>query len=463
MSPGCGADESFRPKFPFSILHLPDNIHVTRVERNKLQKGAGKRSVSEAWPMKFQRQGSRPGGAIFSRPSCHCDKIQRPLGFLESLMTKRSPWGLIAAILLAAGTMTAQDTKYPPQGEQIPGPDYYDESEHCCYSAGQPRSREEIAREWLADVEHWRLEHLIRMGYDGVEYARPELRWTQSSFIQPQMMIEDRFFFDPVEGRYTVDRYLDDLEKRYDGIDSVLIWHTYPNIGIDNRNQYDLLRDMPGGVEALRRAIEDFHRRGVRVLFPVMLWDQGTRDVGERNWDARARGLSAVGADGLNGDTLGGVPRAFRIASDKSGHPLALEPEGGPADEALAWNNLTWGYWKFPFVPMISKYKWLETRHMVNVCDRWARDKTNNLQYAFFNGVGYESWENIWGIWNGIDDRDAEALRRVAKIERAFADVLVGPGWEPHAPTLRWGAFASKLPGKGRVLWTLVNRNEYGL
>ncbi len=100
---------------------------------------------------------------------------------------------------------------------------------------------------------------------------------------------------------------------------------------------------------------------------------------------------------------------------------------------------------------------------MVNVCDRWARDKTDDLQYAFFNGVGYESWENIWGIWNGIDDRDAEALRRVAKIERAFADVLVSPGWEPHAPTLHWGAFASKFPGKGLVLWTLVNRNEYGL
>jgi type I site-specific restriction-modification system R (restriction) subunit len=42
--------------------------------------------------------------------------------------------------------------------------------------------------------------------------------------------------------------------------------------------------------------------------------------------------------------------------------------------------------------------------------DRWNRDKTDNLQYAFFNGVGYESWENVWGIWNGITPRDAEAL-----------------------------------------------------
>ena len=299
------------------------------------------------------------------------------------------------------------------------------------------------------------------MGYNNSEYARPELNWTQSSFIQPQMMIEDRYFYDPVAGRYTVDRYLDDLEKRYGGIDSVLIWHTYPNIGIDNRNQYDLLRDMPGGVSALRRMVEDFHRRGVRVLFPVMLWDQGTRDPETSNWEATARAMAEIGADGINGDTLGDVPRAFRVASDKLGHPLALEPESGPADEALGWNNLTWGYWKYPFVPMISRYKWLETRHMVNVCERWARNKVDNLQYAFFNGVGYESWENIWGIWNQIDPRDSEALRRIAKLERAFADLLVSSGWEPHTPTLRYGLFASKFPGPSETLWTLVNRNEY--
>jgi hypothetical protein len=32
--------------------------------------------------------------------------------------------------------------------------------------------------------------------------------------MQPQMMIEDRYFYDPVAQKYTVDRYLDDLEKR---------------------------------------------------------------------------------------------------------------------------------------------------------------------------------------------------------------------------------------------------------
>jgi formylglycine-generating enzyme required for sulfatase activity len=372
-------------------------------------------------------------------------------------------WILVLVLTLPI-LLSAQDTKFPPQGEQIPGPSgYIDRDSHCCWGFDGSEYSLQSFKQWITDVTRYRRERLIRMGYNGEQYDRPGLKWAQSSFIQPQMMMQDRFFYDPVAGKYTVDRYLDDLVKRYGGIDSVLIWHTYPNIGIDNRNQYDWLRDMPGGIPGVRAMIEDFHRRGVRVLFPVMLWDQGTRPEGVPNWEATARLLAEVGADGVNGDTLDELPLAFRQASDATGHPLVFEPEGAPQNpaEALAWNNMSWGYWKYPFEPMISLYKWLEPRHMVNVCDRWNRDKTDNLQFAFFNGVGYESWENIWSIWNQITPRDAEALRRVATIERATAEFLVSAGWEPFTPVLRYGVFASKFPEGGRTLWTFINRNEF--
>ena len=336
----------------------------------------------------------------------------------------------------------AQDTKYKPDGQQIPG----------------PPTKADTA-EWLHEVRAWRYEERTRAGLDDELYRRPALLWTQKSFMQPQSMIEDRYFYDPATRRYTVDRYLDDLDKRYGGIDSILLWPVYPNIGIDNRNQFDLLRDMPGGTAALRQMIADFHRRGVRVLFPTMPWDVGTREEPLAPPATLARLMAEIGADGVNGDTFAGVPRAYRAASDATGHPLAFEPEGYPSsDEMLNWDSLSWGYWKYPDIPSISRGKWLEPRHMVNVCDRWNKDKTNNLQAAFFNGVGYETWENIWGIWNGITERDAEAIRRIAAIERQFPEFLVSPDWEPHTPTVQERVYASRWPLKQRTLWTVVNK-----
>ena len=353
----------------------------------------------------------------------------------------------------------AQDSKFRPNNQQIPVPDCL--SIKGLLDSGYKPCTAEDQQLWLKDITHWRDERRIRIGYNGSRYEMPELAWTQSSFMQPQMMVQDRFFYDPVAGKYTVDHYLDDLQKRYGGIDAVLIWPTYPNMGIDNRNQHDMIRCMPGGVAGLRQVIADFHKRGVRVLFPMMMWDQGTRQAAKPWTEEIAELMKELGADGINGDTQDGVPLAFSLAADKTGHPLAFEPEGGPSDEALAWNVMTWGQYQYPFTPLVDRYKWLEPRHMVNISDRWNRNKTNNLQFAFFNGIGWESWENIWGIWNGITPRDGEATRRVASLERAIAEYLVSRDWEPMYPMLRYGVFASRWPLNGRTVWTIVNRNEY--
>jgi formylglycine-generating enzyme required for sulfatase activity len=321
---------------------------------------------------------------------------------------------------------------------------------------------------WLADIAHWRSERRIRIAYDGSRYGLPALKWAQSSYMQPQMMVHDRYFFDPTTGKYTVDRYLDDLDKRYGGIDAVLIWATYPNMGVDDRNQLQMVESMPGGVDGVRQMVADFHRRGVRVLFPLMMWDQGTHPppAGPETaaWpDAIAALMKEINADGVNGDTQDGVPLGFSLAAEKIGHPLAFEPEDSPSDEALAWNVMNWGQYTFPFIPMVDKFKWIETRHMANISDRWNPDKTDDLQYAFFNGIGWESWENVWGIWIGINPRDGEATRRVATIERGIAPFLVSPGWEPLYPMRTYGVYASRWPLGDQTVWTIVNRNAYNV
>ena len=72
---------------------------------------------------------------------------------------------------------------------------------------------------------------------------------------------------------------------RYGGIDSVLLWQGYPNLGLDDRNQFQLLESLPGGLEGLRGFISkvmesnncifvfQLQAAGVRVLLPYLPWD----------------------------------------------------------------------------------------------------------------------------------------------------------------------------------------------
>jgi hypothetical protein len=101
----------------------------------------------------------------------------------------------------------------------------------------------------------------------------------------------------------------------------------------------------------------------------MMMSDQGTRDPAMPWPQAIAELMKSVDADGINGNRQDGVPLAFSLAAEKIGHPLAFEPKGSPSDEALAWNVMGWGQYKFPSVPEVDRFKWLEARHMVNISD----------------------------------------------------------------------------------------------
>ncbi|HEY1482693.1 MAG TPA: hypothetical protein VGF19_08230, partial [Candidatus Acidoferrum sp.] len=320
---------------------------------------------------------------------------------------------------------------------------------------------------WLAGLQSWRAERLRTLRFDDADYQRAELAWTQRVFSQVQLLVWDRSIYDPETGKYTPEKFLTETESRIGPIDAVLLWHVYPNIGVDDRNQFDLLRDLPGGLPAVKNLVDEFHRHHVKVFFPILAWDSGTREESTAPFIALTQLLKEIGADGINFDTLESVPAEFRAASGNAQHPLALEPQFEIRDESLAWSTLGWNDWvtwedvPYPFVPMVNKSRWLEPRHMVNVTDRFTRDKTDSLQHAFFNGVGYATLENLWGFWYPMTPHDAEALLRFTRIERAFAENLVSADWQPHTATLQAGVFASKFPGASRTLWTMVNRNEY--
>jgi iron(II)-dependent oxidoreductase len=373
---------------------------------------------------------------------------------------------LFSAILLACVAFSAEwkprhPLVLPPGAPDLGVPAAPD----AVFLAG-PKASEE-SEKWRAGIKQWRKDRWAEFHYQGSLYERPELAWTQRVFSQCQLLVWDRSFYDPEKRQYTVDTFLAGIERRIGPIDAVLIWPGYPNLGADERNQFELLRDLPGGLPALRQVVEQFHRRGVRVMFPILAWDSGTRDEGAPPSTVFPQLLKQIGADGINFDTLESAPKDFRTSSDAIGHPLALEPQFAVHDESLAWSNISWNDWvtwedvAYPFVPMVSKAKWLEPRHTVNVTDRFTRDKTDSLQHAFFNGEGYATLENLWGFWFSMTPRDAETVLRITKIERAFPENLTSAEWEPHVPTLQAGVFASTFPTANSTLWTIVNRNEY--
>lgn len=334
-------------------------------------------------------------------------------------------------------------------------------------------SKQESFDAWRQDWESWRRMELRANRYDGKDacdvYNIPRTQWTQRNFVQTLLMLNDRAIYDREKDEYTVDKYVDAMEARVGKLDSVLIWSSYPNIGIDNRNQWDLIRTLPGDTQGVKALVKQFQQRGVRVIITYNPWDTATRD--ERGLESTVRMYNAdivtltrviheLQADGFNGDTMYGVPKSFYNCSD----PLIATPEGGVPTADLSNNPISWGYFLgYANFPPVSRAKFLEPRHMVQVCARWSQNKMVELQAAFFNGIGYVLWENVWGIWNAMTEREDQAAKQIFTIMRKFAFATTSAQWRPYAFGSRVEkVYASEFPAveHGGWFYTVISSSD---
>ncbi|MGD1042696.1 MAG: formylglycine-generating enzyme family protein, partial [Sedimentisphaerales bacterium] len=254
-------------------------------------------------------------------------------------------------------------------------------------------------------------------------YDREDLRWMSSDFTCRMCMTYDADFYDPSKDEYLIDSVLADGVKEFGGYDSIVLWHAYPRLGIDERNQFDFYRDMPGGLARIKTMVDRCHSKNVRVFIDYNPWDTGTRREAKSDYELLAEVIAAIDADGVFLDTLSEGSEKLRSVLDKAKPGIAIVSEGHPPVEQLAICSGSWGQWlDEPEKPGILKLKWVEPRHMQYQIRRWDRDRSDEVEIAFFNGSGMLVWENIFGTYNPWNFRDRQNWKKANLILHFFAD-----------------------------------------
>jgi formylglycine-generating enzyme required for sulfatase activity len=323
-----------------------------------------------------------------------------------------------------------------------------------------PENREDwpAFRQQLAE---WRTATRRQLGYSDALYRRPEFQWVSSCFSCCFLMVCDEQFYDPKSGQYRVAKFLEHGRREFGGYDAVVLWHAYPRIGTDDRNQFDFYRDMPGGILGLRRVIQEFHAQRVKVFLDYNPWDTSTRREGKDDLDVLATMVQAVDADGLFLDTMDQGAEAFRAKLDAVRPGVVLEGEIALPVDRICDHHLSWAQWfQDSKVPGVLGNKWFERRHLQHQIKRWDTDHTGELHAAWMNGSGMMVWENVFGSWMGWSPRDRSILRSMLPIQRRYAHVFAGEDWTPLVPTQQSDLYASRWESEGLRLWTLVNRSD---
>ncbi|HYW95519.1 MAG TPA: SUMF1/EgtB/PvdO family nonheme iron enzyme, partial [Bacteroidales bacterium] len=300
--------------------------------------------------------------------------------------------------------------------------------------------------------------------------VRPGLEWTNRNYVMGFAFIWDRDFRDPVKGEYTVDEFCQKRKEAFGGLQSVVLWHSYPNIGVDEKNQFDFFRAMPGGMEGLRKVVAGFHRNGVKVFITYNPWDLDTRRPQYNDFKELALALKDCDADGVYLDTwksskgvisIFSIEESIRDEARKLGKTVAFTTEILPQyKDMIGKDALTssWGQEIHPFhYTDLSLIKWIMPSHKQYFIKRMARDRKRMMAHAWINGQGIQIWEDIFGTMNPWKAKDRKALRRMNAIWKAFGEMYLTDNWQPFIPLDNPNVIASAWTVDGKTIWNFVD------
>jgi hypothetical protein len=311
---------------------------------------------------------------------------------------------------------------------------------------------------WREDLAAWREEARERFAYSGAAYEFEGTQWARSAYAVAQVWLWDERLFNHERQEFTVDAFLDAVADQ-GGLDGIVLWHAYPVIGIDDRNQFDFYRDVPG----LDAVIARLHERGLRVFVDYNPWDTGTRRASRDDAGELAALVSGLGVDGVFLDTMKEGDAPLIRALQEATPPQVLEGESRVSNQRIEDHQLSWAQWFADSkAPGVMRAHWYERRHMMHSTRRWNRDHSDELQSAWMNGTGMLVWDTVFGVWVGWNERDKATLRKMLRVQRAFSDLLVEGDWSPlegaTAEAIDSGVYVSRWSMEGATLWTIVNR-----
>ncbi|MEU8222502.1 SUMF1/EgtB/PvdO family nonheme iron enzyme [Kribbella sp. NPDC048915] len=326
---------------------------------------------------------------------------------------------------------------------------------------GAPDDPSDLPR-WRAKLAEWRFGAFERTRYDGSHYDDPGRAWTQTAYSVALVWLWDDLLYDVDTGRFTPEKFVEHGVAEFGGYDAIVLWHAYPVIGIDDRNQFDFYRDVPG----LRELVDDLHRLGLKVFFDYNPWDVGTRRAERSDAEEFAALVRDYAVDGAFLDTLKEGDPKFTRALQQANPSIALEGESRLPMARIGDHALSWAQWFADTeAPGVLRAHLFERRHMMHHTRRWNRDHSDELQSAWVNGVGMLVWESVFSAWVGWNARDRATLRRMVAAQRAFAPVLINGDWIQLTPEIPekardHGVYGSRFDLADITFWTLINRHD---
>ena len=298
---------------------------------------------------------------------------------------------------------------------------------------------------WLYDLEK----------FDNALYERDDLRWIRNSYLLLLQFAWDHTYYDALSGNTAFDSFVAEHDQVLGGYEAYMIWPTWPRLGLDQRNQWDMYRDLPGGLAELRRQSDVMHRRGGRYFLSYNPWDESTRH--EDHVKGMEKLLKGTDADGVVLDTWGESSREFQAAADRVEPGIILYSEGMAVPKDMPGIVAGRVHDALYLPPPLNLNKLIKPDIAIFRVIQLAEGRIHReTAVSFFNGYGVEL--NIMRPgrpdWTG---EEFAYLGRTTKILRENSSAFLSPSWTPLIHTTTDSIWVNRWPTSSKTLYTIYS------
>jgi formylglycine-generating enzyme required for sulfatase activity len=296
--------------------------------------------------------------------------------------------------------------------------------------------------------------------FDNTLFERAELQWIRKAYLMLLQFAWDHTYYDRQSQKYTFYQNLFAWDKLAGGIDIYSLWPTWPRLGLDQRNQWDMYRDLPGGLPELKRQVDFVHQKGKKYFISYNPWDVSTHH--EEHLKAMEAMLREIQADGVILDTRGESSREFQEMADRVKPGIIMYSEGMAVPRDMPGIVAGRVHDALFLPPPLNLNKFIKPEFAIfRVIQLGEGRFRREASVAFFNGYGCEINTMRPGRPDWLEE-DLRHLGRTTKILRENHSVFIRPDWIPLYPTLADGLWANCWPGPEKIIFTIFSLKPEG-
>ncbi len=303
---------------------------------------------------------------------------------------------------------------------------------------------------WLYDLDT----------FDLAMFEREDLKWMNHSYIMLLQFAWDKKFYDWKSKKYNFYTSLFEFDSLTGGYDIFTLWPTWPRLGLDQRNQWDMYRDLPGGIDELRRQSDFAHANGKKYFISYNPWDESGRK--EEHLNGMGELLRLVDADGVVLDTRGASSYELQATADNVKPGIIMYSEGMavPRDMPGIVSGRVHDALVLP--PPVNLNKLIKPDFAIFRVLQLADDRLHReLACAFFNGYGIEINTMKPGRPEWIRE-EYDYLGKTTKILRENSAVFHNYNYMPLLPTKTDSVYVNRWSDGVKTLYTILSMKPAG-